>query len=334
MTLAAETATPPLGRAQPILQVEDLRTHFAARHASGTKRLVRAVDGVSFSIALGETLALVGESGCGKSTVGRTVVRLIDPTAGHIMLEGQDITRKGEKQLRPLRRKMQMVFQDPYSSLDPRMTVGQAIAEPLEIHGLLDRRDRRARVLELLNRVGLGARHLDCYPHEFSGGQRQRIGIARALTLNPKVIIADEPVSALDVSIQAQVINLLLDLQQQLGLAYLFISHDLALVRHISDRVAVMYLGRIAELAETQALFAAPLHPYTDALLASAPRPSRKGNRKPLAGEVPDPANPPAGCAFHPRCPFAQARCRSEAPPLRELAPGRSAACHFPLSAT
>jgi len=333
MTIA-ETTMPTATCTQPILQVEELHTHFAARHASGGRRLVRAVDGVSFSIAPGETLAVVGESGCGKSTVGRTVVRLINPTSGRIVLEGEDITRTREKQLRPLRRKMQMVFQDPYSSLDPHMTVGEAIAEPLEIHGLLDRSRRRARVLELLERVGLGAQYLDRYPHEFSGGQRQRVGIARALTLNPKLIIADEPVSALDVSIQAQVINLLLDLQQQLGLAYLFISHDLAVVRHISDRVAVMYLGRIVELAATEQLFAAPLHPYTDALLASAPRTSRKGSRKPLSGEVPDPANPPAGCAFHPRCRFAQARCRAEAPPLRDLAPGRFAGCHFPLTGT
>jgi oligopeptide transport system ATP-binding protein len=318
--------------ATPILQVDDLHTHFASRHATKeSKKTVRAVDGVSFSVWSGETLAIVGESGCGKSTVGRTALRLIEPTSGRILVDGVDITRRSQRQLRPLRRMMQMVFQDPYSSLDPRMTVGDAIAEPLAIHGMARGRARKERVADLLQRVGLKPDQMERYPHEFSGGQRQRIGIARALALNPKLIIADEPVSSLDVSIQAQVLNLLMDLQQELGLSYLFISHDLAVVRHVSDRIAVMYLGRIVETADTRALFAEPLHPYTDALIAAAPgaRDSARARSKPLAGEVPDPANPPRGCSFHPRCAYAQDRCRTEAPELREISPGRFAACHF-----
>jgi oligopeptide/dipeptide ABC transporter ATP-binding protein len=319
--------------ATPILEVDDLHTHFASRNlAAGSKRTVRAVDGVSFRVWPGETLAIVGESGCGKSTVGRTALRLIEPTSGRILVDGVDITHSSQRQLRPLRRMMQMVFQDPYSSLDPRMTVGQAIAEPLAIHGIARGRARKARVADLMQRVGLKPDQMERYPHEFSGGQRQRIGIARSLALNPKLIIADEPVSALDVSIQAQVLNLLMDLQQELGLSYLFISHDLAVVRHVSDRIAVMYLGRIIETADTAALFAKPLHPYTNALLAAAPGARASDARaKPLSGEVPDPANATRGCAFRPRCAYAQDRCAAEVPKLREISPGRSAACHFAL---
>jgi oligopeptide/dipeptide ABC transporter ATP-binding protein len=320
--------------ATPILEVDDLHTHFVSRNlAAGSKRTVRAVDGVSFGVWRGETLAIVGESGCGKSTVGRTALRLIEPTSGRILVDGVDITNSSQRQLRPLRRMMQMVFQDPYSSLDPRMTVSQAIAEPLAIHGIARGRDRKTRVADLMQRVGLKPDQMDRFPHEFSGGQRQRIGIARSLALNPKLIIADEPVSALDVSIQAQVLNLLMDLQQELGLSYLFISHDLAVVRHVSDRIAVMYLGRIIETADTAALFAKPLHPYTDALLAAAPgaRASSRAQSKPLSGEVPDSANASCGCAFRPRCAYAQDRCAAEAPKLREIIPGRFAACHFAL---
>lgn len=318
--------------ATPILQVDGLHKHFASRHAAkGAMQTVRAVDGVSFSVWPGETLAIVGESGCGKSTVGRTALRLIEPTSGRILVNGVDITGTSQRQLRPLRQLMQMVFQDPYSSLDPRMTVGDAIAEPLAIHGLARGRARKERVADLLQRVGLKPDQMERYPHEFSGGQRQRISIARALAPNPKLIIADEPVSALDVSVQAQVLNLLLDLQESLDLAYLFISHDLAVVRHVSDRIAVMYLGRIVETADAKMLFAAPLHPYTDALIAAAPGARRSTWRgtKLLSGEVPDPANPPSGCAFQPRCPYARDRCRIEAPALREVSPGRFAACHF-----
>ena len=324
--------SPTRSIATPILQVDDLHTHFASRHAArGSTQSVRAVDGVSFSVLPSETLAIVGESGCGKSTIGRTALRLIEPTSGRILVNGVDITRTSQRQLRPLRRLMQMVFQDPYSSLDPRMTIGDAIAEPLAIHGMARGRARKERVADLLQRVGLKPDQMERYPHEFSGGQRQRISIARALAPNPKLIIADEPVSALDVSVQAQVLNLLLDLQMSLGLAYLFISHDLAVVRHVSDRIAVMYLGRIVETANTKTLFAAPLHPYTDALIAAAPgaRGAARSGTKLISGEVPDPANPPNGCAFHPRCPYTQDRCRIEAPALREISPGRFAACHF-----
>lgn len=316
---------------KPILEVRDLHTHFVSQNgATGSKRTVRAVDGVSFRVWPGETLAIVGESGCGKSTVGRTALRLIEPTSGRILVNGVDITHSSDRQLRPLRRMMQMVFQDPYSSLDPSMTVGQAIAEPLLIHGIARGGARKARVADLMQRVGLKPDQMERYPHEFSGGQRQRIGIARSLALNPKLIIADEPVSALDVSIQAQVLNLLMDLQQELGLSYLFISHDLAVVRHVSDRVAVMYLGRIIEAAHTVALFAKPLHPYTDALLGAVPGSRASSVRgKPLSGEVPDPARAVGGCAFRPRCAYAKDRCVAEVPKLREISPGRSAACHF-----
>jgi oligopeptide/dipeptide ABC transporter ATP-binding protein len=325
------TGTPhaPEVGATPVLRVEDLHTHFVLRNAAGAKATVRAVDGVSFQIQQKETLAIVGESGCGKSTVGRTALRLTEPASGRIFVNGVDITTARARQLRPLRRTMQMVFQDPYSSLDPRMTAGDAIAEPLVIHKMAHGADLKKRVLELMQRVGLKPDQADRYPHEFSGGQRQRIGIARALALNPKLIVADEPVSALDVSIQAQVLNLLVELQQELGLSYLFISHDLAVVRHLSDRIAVMYLGRIIETAPTAALFAGPLHPYTDALLAAAPGAQSHGERRSVQGEVPDPTAEIQGCAFRLRCPYAQNRCATETPDLREVAPGRFAACHF-----
>lgn len=314
--------TPP-----PILQVEDLHVRFVMRQG-GVRQTVNAVDGVSFSVAAGETLAIVGESGCGKSTVGRAALRLLDPAAGRIVVNGADVTHRPQRQLRRLRAAMQMIFQDTYSSLDPRMTVGAAIAEPLIIHGIGNRRDRKERVEALMGKVGLKPEMASRYPHEFSGGQRQRIGIARALALHPALIVADEPVSALDVSIQAQVLNLMLDLQRELGLSYLFISHDLAVVRHVSDRIAVMYLGRIVETADSRAVFRRPLHPYTDALLAAAPSGKRQGGSRIVRGEVPDPADPPSGCAFHPRCPHAVERCRVEAPVLREISEGHRAACH------
>jgi peptide/nickel transport system ATP-binding protein/oligopeptide transport system ATP-binding protein len=314
--------------------VEDLVKHFPAR---GTQRqrgtVVHAVDGVSFTIAPAETLGLVGETGCGKSTVARLVTRLLEPTGGRIELEGQDITHWSRRKLRPLRREMQIVFQDPYSSLNPRRRVGSIIAAPLHAHGLGSRGDQRARVQAVLERVGLDPSHLDRYPHQFSGGQRQRIGIARAIVTNPRFVVADEPVSALDVSIQAQVLNLIADLRAEFNLALLFISHDVSVVRHISDRIAVMYLGKIVELAQTDDLFVRPGHPYTAALLASVPhaRISRRlRERVPVIGEPPSPLNPPSGCRFRTRCPFAQQVCADVEPPLEKR--GRSlVACHFPL---
>ena len=308
-----------------LLEATNLAKHFRTR--SG---LVRAVDGVSFSLARGETLALVGESGCGKSTTARLVLRLIEPTAGSVQFEGQDITALPGAALRRLRRRMQIVFQDPFASLNPRMTVGDTLDEPLLIHGYGDAAKRRARVAELLQLVGLPPEHVRRYPHEFSGGQRQRIGIARALALEPALVVCDEPVSALDVSVQAQVVNLLGDLQQRLGLSYLFIAHDLAVVKHVATRIAVMYLGRIVETASRDALFERPLHPYTRALLAAIPRPdpSQKLARQVPGGDVPSPLNPPPGCHFHTRCPFVIDRCRTEPPALRQLAPGHLSACH------
>ena len=308
-----------------LLEATNLTKHFRTR--SG---LVRAVDGVSFSLARGETLALVGESGCGKSTTARLVLRLIEPTAGRVEFEGQDITALPGGALRRLRRRMQIVFQDPFASLNPRMTVGDTLDEPLLIHGYGDATRRRARVAELLQLVGLPPEHVRRYPHEFSGGQRQRIGIARALALEPALVVCDEPVSALDVSVQAQVVNLLGDLQQRLGLSYLFIAHDLAVVKHVATRIAVMYLGRIVETASRDALFARPLHPYTRALLSAIPRPdpSQKLARQVPGGDVPSPLNPPSGCHFHTRCPFVVDRCRTEPPPLREIAPAHLSACH------
>jgi oligopeptide transport system ATP-binding protein len=321
----------------PLLQVQELRKHFpihrgVLRRQVGT---IKAVDGITFDIARGETLGLVGESGCGKSTAGRTILRLYDATAGRILFDGQDIADLSGERLRNARPRMQMIFQDPQASLNPRMTVGSIIAEPLVEHGLKRRREREDRVRELLDAVGLNPDYANRYPHEFSGGQRQRIGIARALALNPDFIVADEPIAALDVSIQAQVVNLLEDLQEQLGLTYLFISHDLSMVRHICDRVAVMYLGKVMELAPREMLYNRPRHPYTVALLSAVPipKPAVEATRKHiiLTGDVPSPANPPSGCVFRTRCPRAEARCAAEVPEWRELEPGRQIACHFPV---
>jgi len=320
--------------AAPLLEVRNLVKHFPVGGGlfGGPRGIVRAVDGVSFEIRRGETLGLVGESGCGKTTTGRCILQLERPTSGQVLFEGRDLTTLDEAELRPVRRKIQVIFQDPYSSLNPRMTVGQIIAEPLAVHGIEpDRTARGDRVRDLLRRVGLLPQHADRYPHEMSGGQRQRVGIARALAMEPALIICDEPVSALDVSIQAQIINLLEDLQAELGLTYLFIAHDLAVVRHISDRVAVMYLGRIVEMTDRKSLYDEPLHPYTRALLAAVPIPDpeleARRERVVLGGEVPSPLNPPAGCVFHPRCPIVVDRCRAEVPPLREVKPGHWAAC-------
>jgi oligopeptide/dipeptide ABC transporter ATP-binding protein len=316
----------------PVLEVLDLKKHFPVKKGilRRTVGQVYAVDGVSFAIGEGETLGLVGESGCGKSTVARTVMRLIEPTAGAIRLDGHDVTRLQKDALRPYRRQMQMIFQDPFSSLNPRMSVGDIVGEPLLVHGIAQGKARTEQVAALFDQVGLRRAQMSAFPHEFSGGQRQRISIARALALNPKLIVADEPVSALDVSIQAQVINLLMDLQREKRLSYLFIAHDLAVVEHISHRIAVMYLGKIVEYADKKTLFTEPLHPYTEALLAAVPvpNPKLKRARRLLQGDVPSPINPPPGCAFHTRCPYVEARCKSEVPRLVELAPGHGVACH------
>jgi oligopeptide transport system ATP-binding protein len=319
--------------APSLLEVENLAKHYESRSGlilGSTVGVVRAVDGISFALAPGETLALVGESGCGKSTTARLVLRLIDASAGRIRFEGTDITTLTGAALRRLRRRMQIVFQDPFASLNPRMRVGEILEEPLIVHGIGDRTARRSRVQELLGLVGLSAYHAERYPHEFSGGQRQRIGIARALAVEPALVVCDEPVSALDVSIQAQVVNLLKDLQARLGLAYLFIAHDLAVVKHMADRVAVMYLGQIVELAAKDALFSDPRHPYTRTLLAAIPRPDphRDRHRTVAGGDVPSPLHPPDGCRFHTRCPFVIDRCRVETPVLTPWADGHLTACH------
>ncbi|MFL5038694.1 MAG: ABC transporter ATP-binding protein [Xanthobacteraceae bacterium] len=319
--------------APAVLEVDNLKKHFPIRRGvlRRTTGHVLAVDGVSFSIRAGETLGLVGESGCGKSTVGRTILRLIEPTDGRIKVNGEDITDLEKAALRPVRRRMQIIFQDPYSSLDPRMSAGDIVGEPLRVHGIAGPRQRTARVAKIFARVGLRNAQMDNYPHQFSGGQRQRIGIARALALEPDLIIADEPVSSLDVSIQAQILNLMMDLQRELGLAYLFISHNLAVVEHISHQIAVMYLGRIVEYTDKRTLFTAPLHPYSESLLLAVPvpDPAVKRHKRVLQGDVPSPVNPPSGCHFHPRCPYAVERCRQEAPALREVRPGQMVACHL-----
>ena len=313
-------------RAGELVRVRGLVKHFPVKESD---EVVRAVDGVTFEIFRGETLGLVGESGCGKSTVGRCLLRLIEPTRGEISFEGRDVRGMGGDELRRLRREMQIIFQDPYASLNPRLRVRDIVAEPLVVHRIGERRERRERVADLLRKVGLDPDYMNRYPHEFSGGQRQRIGIARALALNPKLVVADEPVSALDVSVQAQVINLLEDLQAEFDLTYLFISHGLAVVEHISNRVAVMYLGRIVEVASAEELYANPLHPYTRALLSAipVPDPRHKRDRIVLKGDVPTPINPPSGCRFHTRCPEAVAECAQIDPDLREVSPGHTVAC-------
>ncbi|MBT3669529.1 MAG: dipeptide ABC transporter ATP-binding protein [Chloroflexi bacterium] len=319
-----------------MVRVENLKKHFPIKKGVfGNKQVgaVKAVDGVSFDIYQGETLGLVGESGCGKSTTGRTLLQLYKPTAGKVYYHDQDLTDIKPEEMRQNRRNMQMIFQDPYASLNPRMTIGQIISEPLVVHGLGDRKERLAQTEELISKVGLNPFFKDRYPHEFSGGQRQRVGIARALALRPEFIVCDEAISALDVSIQAQVVNLLEDLQEEFDLTYLFIAHDLSMVKHISDRVAVMYLGKLVELTERQELYDNPLHPYTQALLSAVPIPDpikeKQRNRVILTGDVPSPSHPPEGCNFNPRCPIAEDICRREDPEWRMAAPGHWVACHL-----
>ncbi len=337
--LSRETAEEPAPKdraaGEEILRVEKLCKHFPVKRGffGGASAWVRAVDGVSLDVKPGETVGLVGESGCGKTTFGRVVLRLIDPTSGTITYEGTDITTLDQRELRPLRRRMQIIFQDPYSSLNPRMTVRATVGEAMRIHGLVkDPKEEQERVASLLRRVGLRPEYMNRYPHEFSGGQRQRIGIARALAVEPRFIVCDEPISALDVSIQAQIVNLLQDLQDELGLAYLFIAHDLKVVEYMSHRVAVMYLGKVVELASSGAIYEEPKHPYTQALLSAVPVPDphRKSKRILLEGDVPSPMNPPSGCSFHPRCPVAEkGKCDRDEPVLREIEPGHWVSCHL-----
>ena len=326
-------AAPTNGRT-PLLAVDDLVKHFDIRGGlMGISKLgaVRAVDGVSFTVTEGETLGLVGESGCGKTTLGKVILRLLPPTSGSVMFEGKPLFKLNSRELKAARRDIQVVFQDPYASLNPRMSVGEIVGEGLYVHGMTNRREREAAVRDLLKRVGLNQQHIHRYPHEFSGGQRQRIGIARALALRPKFIVCDEPVSALDVSVQSQVLNLLSDLQDEFQLTYLFIAHNLAVVRHLSSRVGVMYLGKLAELAAADDLYENPRHPYTKALLSAIPipDPTVRRERIVLKGDLPSPANPPSGCRFHTRCPMAQEICKVEEPPLRDIGGGHLSACHF-----
>ncbi len=331
--IVSDGIAPQPASASNVLDVVALKKHFPVKKGllRRTVGQVYAVNGVSFSIGEGETLGLVGESGCGKSTVARTVLRLIEPTAGSILLDGQDVTRLGKSAMRPFRRQMQMIFQDPFSSLNPRMSAGDIVGEPLSVHGIAHGKEKETLTAGIFDQVGLRRSQMRAFPHEFSGGQRQRISIARALALNPKLIVADEPVSALDVSIQAQVINLMMDLQREKRLSYLFIAHDLAVVEHISHRIAVMYLGRIVEYAEKKTLFTQPKHPYTEALLSAVPVPNPKLRREKrlLQGDVPSPINPPPGCTFHTRCPYAEDRCRKDVPALKEIAPGHGVSCHL-----
>jgi peptide/nickel transport system ATP-binding protein len=321
----------------PLVEVRNVKRYFPIRKGLLQREVgrVHAVDDVTFAVREGETLGLVGESGCGKSTLGRTIVRLLEPTDGAVIFQGRDISRLGTRALRPLRKEMQMIFQDPYASLNPRKRVGSIIGTPLKIHGV-DKSERRQRVQELLETVGLSPEHYNRFPHEFSGGQRQRIGVARALALNPKLVVADEPVSALDVSIQSQMLNLLADLQNELRLTYIFIAHDLGVVRHVSNRIAVMYLGKLVELSPAEELYQRPIMPYTEALLSAVPIPdpdlSAKRERIVLQGDVPSPINPPSGCRFHPRCRYMTDICREVEPPLADYGHGHLAACHHPLN--
>ncbi len=327
-----------LNGGDPLVEVRNVKKYFPIRKGLLQREVARvhAVDDVTFSVREGETLGLVGESGCGKSTLGRTIVRLLEPTAGHVLFQGRDISKLDRGELRPLRREMQIVFQDPYASLNPRKRVGSIIGSPLKIHGIGDKKSRQKRVQELLETVGLSPEHYNRYPHEFSGGQRQRIGVARALALQPKLVVADEPVSALDVSIQSQMLNLLDDLQTEFQLTYLFIAHDLGVVRHVSDRIAVMYLGKLVELSPAEELYQRPIMPYTEALLSAVPIPdpdlSARRERIVLEGDVPSPINPPSGCRFHPRCRYMTDICVQVEPPLVEHGKGHLAACHHPLN--